>query len=109
MQFAGDRLREIKREEEELAAAQVLSLENAPVLRPQPDDAFSVNKDQGVYVVRGKRVERAVSMTDTESEEGMDRLERTLEKMGVTKALEIAGVQVGDVVRFGKVELFWGE
>ena len=109
MQFAGDRLREIKREEEERAAAQVLSLENAPVLRPQPDDAFSVMKEQGVYVVRGKRVERAVSMTDTESEEGMDRLERTLEKMGVTKALEVAGVQVGDVVRFGKVELFWGE
>jgi GTP-binding protein len=32
-----------------------------------------------------------------------------LEKMGVTKALEEAGVKVGDTVRFGKVELYWGE
>jgi GTP-binding protein len=48
-------------------------------------------------------------MTNQESEEGMDRLQITLEKMGVTKALEEAGVQVGDVVRFGKVELYWGE
>ena len=62
-----------------------------------------------MYVVRGKRVERAVSMTDPENEEGMDRLQVTLRRMGVTKALEEAGVQVGDTVRFGKVELYWGE
>jgi GTP-binding protein len=29
--------------------------------------------------------------------------------MGVTKALEDAGVKPGDWVRFGKVELYWGE
>jgi GTP-binding protein len=44
-----------------------------------------------------------------ESEEGMDRLQVTLSRMGVIKALEEAGVKVGDRVRFGKVELFWGE
>jgi GTP-binding protein len=27
----------------------------------------------------------------------------------VTRALEDAGVKVGDRVRFGKVELYWGE
>jgi GTP-binding protein len=54
-------------------------------------------------------VERMVSMTNQESEEGMARLEIMLEKMGVTKALEEAGVQVGDLVHFGKVELYWGE
>ena len=48
-------------------------------------------------------------MTDLENEEGMDRLQVTLRRMGVTKALEEAGVQVGDTVRFGKVELYWGE
>jgi GTP-binding protein len=48
-------------------------------------------------------------MTRQESDEGMDRLQVTLSKMGVTRALEEAGVQVGDPVRFGKVELYWGE
>jgi GTP-binding protein len=48
-------------------------------------------------------------MTNLDSEEGMDRLQITLAKMGVTKALEEAGVKVGDRVRFGKVELYWGE
>jgi GTP-binding protein len=39
----------------------------------------------------------------------MDRLQVTMSKMGVTKALEEAGVKVGDLVRFGKIELYWGE
>jgi GTP-binding protein len=79
------------------------------VLRPRPEDAFTISKEDGIYIVRGKRVERTVSMTDPENEEGMQRLQITLAKMGVTKSLEAAGVKVGDTVRFGKVELYWGE
>jgi GTP-binding protein len=109
MQYASRRLREIQQEEAERAAAQPLASMEGPVLRPQPDDAFTVTKEKGVFVVRGRRVERAVSMTNQESEESMDRLQTTLAKMGVTKALEEAGVKVGDAVRFGKVELYWGE
>jgi GTP-binding protein len=112
MRFTALRLNEIWQEEAEQAAAQLagdLSEMHGPVLRPQPQDAFTVSKENGVYVVRGKRVERVVNMTDTENEESMDRLQVTMEKMGVTKALEDAGVKVGDAVRFGKVELIWGE
>ncbi|HEV7235206.1 MAG TPA: Obg family GTPase CgtA, partial [Ktedonobacteraceae bacterium] len=109
MQHTALRLNEIRREEAERAEANP-PMTAGTVLRPQPDDAFTVSKEQeGVYIVRGKRVERAVSMTDIENEEGMDRLQVTLRKMGVTKALEEAGVTIGDVVRFGKVELYWGE
>lgn len=106
-------LQEILREEVERASQRVvtdLRETEGPVLRPQPVDAFTVTKvEDGVYVVKGKRVERFVSMTNQESEEGMDRLQVQLEKWGVTKALEDAGVKVGDLVRFGKAELFWGE
>ena len=109
MAYTARRLQEIQREEAERAAQQVISDEQAPVLRPQPDDAFTVTHEQGVFVVRGKRVERMVGMTNQDSEESMDRLQVMLERAGVTKALENAGVQVGDPVRFGKVELFWGE
>ncbi len=109
MGYAAKRLREIYQEEAERAAAQSVIDMEGPVLRPQPDDAFSVTKELGVYVVHGKRVERMVSMTNQESEEGMARLQVMLAKMGVTKALEEAGVQIGDTVRFGRVELYWGE
>jgi GTP-binding protein len=109
MQYAAQRLQEIQREEAERAAAQAISDVEGPVLRPKPEDAFSITREKGVYIVRGKRVERTVSMTNLESEESMDRLQVTLAKMGVTRALEEAGVKVGDKVRFGKIELYWGE
>ncbi len=109
MDFAARRLREIQQEEAERAASLSVADMQGPVLRPQPADAFTVTKENGVYVVRGKRVERLVNMTDPESEQGMARLQVMLEKNGVTKALEDAGVKVGDTVRFGKVELYWGE
>ena len=109
MQYTARRLHEIRQEEAERAASEINTDMTGPVLRPLPDDAFTVTKEKGVYVVRGKRVGRLVSMTDLENEEGMDRLQVTLAKMGVTKALEEAGVKVGDIVRFGKVELYWGE
>ncbi|HYT34798.1 MAG TPA: Obg family GTPase CgtA, partial [Ktedonobacteraceae bacterium] len=109
MQFAASQLREIEREEAERAAAVPLTDMQGPVLRPQPDDAFTVSKEDDVFVVRGKRVERTVGMTNQQSEDSMARLQITLEKMGVTKALEEAGVKPGDAVRFGKVELYWGE
>jgi len=109
MRYTARRLHEIRQEEAERAASEINTDMTGPVLRPLPDDAFTVTKEKGVYIVRGKRVGRLVSMTDLENEEGMDRLQVTLAKMGVTKALEEAGVKVGDIVRFGKVELYWGE
>lgn len=103
------RLQEMRREQAEREAALTPDAMEGPVLRPQPEDAFTVTRENGVLVVRGKRVERAVAMTNQESDESMDRLQVTMERMGVTKALEEAGVKVGDPVRFGKVELYWGE
>jgi GTPase len=109
MQYTAKQLEEIQQEEIERKATQESVHTEEPVLRPQPEDAFSILKEKGVYIVKGKRVERAVNMTRLESEESMDRLQVTLSRMGVTKALEEAGVKVGDKVRFGKVELYWGE
>ena len=110
MQYASKRLLEIQQEEAERAAAQsAIDMQQGPVLRPEPEDAFTVSKEGDIYVVRGKRVERTVGMTNQDSEESMDRLQVTLAKMGVTRALEEAGVEPGDTVRFGKIELYWGE
>jgi len=109
IQFVASRLQEIQQEEAEREAEQAVADMAGPVLRPQPEDAFQVKCEDGIYIVSGKRVERAVAMTNLDSDESMDRLQVTMSKMGITKALEEAGVQVGDLVRFGKVELYWGE
>ena len=107
MYFTANRLREAQTEAQALSERSPVPA--GPVFRPEPEDTFTVSREQGSYVVRGKRVERLVAMTDQESSEGMARLEQTLRRIGVTGALEAAGVQPGDTVRFGKSELIWGE
>jgi GTP-binding protein len=107
MYFTANRLRELQAGACE--AAERSPVPAGPVFRPEPEDAFTVSREQDIYVVRGKRVERMVAMTDQESTDAMARLETMLRRIGVTKALEEAGVQPGDTIRFGKVELIWGE
>jgi GTP-binding protein len=83
--------------------------EEPVVLRPQGRAAerFTVEREPGGFRVLGRRVERLVAMTDLESSDSLALLQRQLKKLGVTAALEQAGVKPGDVVRFGSVELEW--
>jgi GTP-binding protein len=100
------RLYELRAED---AAREVAVTTAGPVLRPEPEDAYTIERTREGYRVRGKRIERLVAMTDPENAEGMARLEGHLRRLGVTAALEQAGVQPGDTVTFGKVSLEWGE
>ncbi|MBV9544690.1 MAG: GTPase ObgE, partial [Chloroflexi bacterium] len=55
---------------------------------PREDEGFSVELEEpGVYRVRGRRVERIVAMTDLDSEQGTDHLQRQLDRLGVFEAL----------------------
>ena len=48
-------------------------------------------------------------MTNFEQDEAIQRLHRVFQGMGVTNALQRAGVHEGDKVRIGEVELEWRE
>ena len=64
--------------------------------------------EDGVFRVHSKRAERVMVMTDMASEESLDRLQALLKRLGVTHALEKAGVVDGDTVNIGGTELVWG-
>jgi GTP-binding protein len=98
-----DTLRQLPRQAEAPAGVRVYRLDT-------PDDeGFRVEAEpEGVYRVRGRRVERLVAMTDLASEEGTDYLQKQLQRLGVFEALEHAGVQVGDTVLIGEWETEWG-
>ena len=71
--YTAARLRELREDEAARVATEVPA--TGPVLRPQPDDAWFVEPgDEGVYYVRGRRVERMAAMTNPDSFEGMERL-----------------------------------
>jgi len=56
------------------------------------------------FTVEGKGLEKAVAMTDLENEEGVRRLQRRLERLGVYKALKSLGAEDGDTVKIGPGE-----
>jgi len=75
---------------------------------PEDDLDFEIaREDGGGYRVKGKRIERAASMTYWENEEAIMRFQRVLEATGITAALVGAGVKVGDTVHIGDYELEW--
>jgi GTP-binding protein len=83
-----------------------------PVYTLAEDDqaAFTISRgDDGSYIVHGKRIERAAAMTYWEFEDSVQRFQRILEALGISKALEAAGVKVGDTVCIGDYELEWGD
>jgi GTP-binding protein len=85
--------------------------ENLPVFRPgEQEEAFTVEREEeDVWRVRGARVERLAAMTVWNLDEAVYRFQRALDRMGISEALEEAGVEPGDTVRIGDNELLWEE
>lgn len=82
------------------------------VLHPNPVDSsrFAIKRQaDGTWHVTGPTIERIAVMTDMENDEAVRRLERELNRLGITRALESAGIQYGDVLQIGAVEIDWGE
>ncbi len=86
------------------------ALEDATrVFRATPEeDAFTIEREGDVWRVRGRRIERVVAMTNWDYYEAALRFQRILEAMGITQALEEAGIKEGDTVIIGDMELVWG-
>jgi GTPase len=79
------------------------------VLRPEPRARVTVEKEDGRYVVHGRRIEAMAEMLDLKNEEARAEFQRRLTRLGVVAALRRAGVREGDRVKFGDVEIRWEE
>lgn len=60
--------------------------------------------DATTYEVVGKGIERMVAMTDLNNEHAVRRLQRSLDKIGITGKLRAIGAKDGDTVRIRDVE-----
>lgn len=69
--------------------------------------ALAVSREGEAWRVSGEAVERAVAMTDMESDEAVTRLQRRMRSLGVDAVLSDAGVSEGDTVRIGAAEFDW--
>mgnify|MGYP005845054473 FL=1 len=96
-------LDQLPEEEPEIDELPVYQLDEDPF-------AFSITRGpDGSFRVSGKRIERAVAMTYWDYDQAIARFQRILESMGISDALLQAGVQPGDTVFIGDMELEWGD
>lgn len=73
------------------------------------EDRFTLNREDEIFVVKGKEIERHLAMTNFESEEGLHRFQKILNVMGIDDALLAQGIKIGDKVKIGDFEFEWEE
>ncbi|HWQ89197.1 MAG TPA: GTPase ObgE [Desulfitobacteriaceae bacterium] len=78
-------------------------------LQVQEEERFTISRDDEIFVIRGKEIERHLAMTNFESEEGLRRFQKILNVMGIDDALRAQGIGVGDKVKIADLEFEWEE
>ena len=95
-------------------------LEETPKDFPEPEEPASPlvarkrmhlpNKvwvDDGVFVVQSEALERLSALADTRDTRVVIQLWREMERRGLARELIDAGIEAGDTIRIGKVEVEW--
>lgn len=84
--------------------------DDLPEITPAPDEnAFEVVvEEEGLFVVTGVAIERTVQMTNWDYYESGLRFQRILRATGIKDRLEAMGIEEGDTVQIGELELVWG-
>ena len=83
-------------------------VEAITVFRPQPrKERVTVSMEGEVFVVSSSRAEKLIARMDVQNPEARAYIRNQFTRIGVAKALKNAGVKLGDMVRFGKVEMKW--
>lgn len=67
-----------------------------PVFKNEP---FTVEKEDGIFVVEGPRIEKMLGYTNLDSEKGFEFFQRFLKENGILEKLEELGIEDGDTVR----------
>ncbi len=81
-----------------------------PEITPPPDEnEFRIYPaGDNAWRVEGVAIERAAQMTNWDYYEAALRFQRILRAMGISDALREEGVEEGDTVSIGALELVWG-
>src|SRR4029078_10028155 len=61
-------------------------------------DAFVIEREDGGFGARGRRIERIAAQTNFDVEESAERFQRDLARLGIDDELRRAGIEPGDTV-----------
>lgn len=100
-----DRLEALRAEERIARAAYEASAVHIVAPMEEDDKHWEARQVEAtLYEVVGKGIERMVAMTDLENDYAVRRLQRSLDKIGITRKLKLLGAKHGDTVRIRDTE-----
>ena len=67
----------------------------------------AVRVEDGVYIVESERLERLSALADTRDQRVLLQLWREMRRSGMAERLIDEGIEVGDTIRIGEVEVEW--
>ena len=67
----------------------------------------SVRVEDGVYIIDSERLERLSALADTRDQRVLLQLWREMRRSGMAERLIDEGIEVGDTIRIGEVEVEW--
>ncbi|MEW5898418.1 MAG: Obg family GTPase CgtA, partial [Bacillota bacterium] len=77
------------------------------VTRLKKEPPFFITRQNGIFVVQGRAVEKLVAMTDLDNPAALARLQKIFDRLGLEKALQQAGIREGCPVQIGKYEFIY--
>ncbi|SFJ41641.1 GTPase ObgE [Thermoflavimicrobium dichotomicum] len=105
-----DLLEKVEQEEAETPVIDQAGPEERVIYRSQLDEpAFTIRRENEIFIVEGKRVEKLVQMTNFNYHDSVIRFSRKLKEMGIEDALRERGAKEGDTVRIGELEFEFTE
>ena len=74
-------------------------------LNDEPD--YTIEKVEGMYIVKGEAVEKIMRRVNIEDNESLYYFQKSLDNLGVNQKLKEMGVREGDIVKIADYELEW--
>ncbi len=90
-----------------LPKEEIVEIKQRKVYTLEEKQEFTIEKEDGIFVVDGPGVQRIMRRVNLEDNESMHYFQKCLDELGVNQALKEAGVQEGDTVRVVDWELEW--
>ncbi|MBA4541379.1 GTPase ObgE [Thermoactinomyces daqus] len=102
--FAVSRLLDQVEQEESARPVSEAPVERKVYRSTEEEPAFTIRRENEVYVVEGEWVEKLVQRTNFQYHDSVLRFARTIRKMGIEDALRARGAKEGDTIRIGEME-----
>lgn len=94
--------------EQARAARQAAEEDELPVISVVDlPDVWVVEKENDSWRVKGRRIERFALRTNPDQPDALNRLHDIMKRMGIARELRRQGIQDGDTIRIGSLEMEW--